>query len=95
MWDLPGPGSESMSHALAGGLFTTESPGKPYLDENYIKLNLSEFVLVRHKCVSSTINKGPRGWVKLHVLLYTNGLCLSLTLSIMRLETDRKFSELL
>ena len=95
MWDLPGPGSESMSHTLAGRLFTTESPGKPYLDENYIKLNLSEFVLVRRKRVSSTINKSQRGWVKLHVLLYTDGLCLSLTLSIMRFEAERKFSELL
>ena len=29
MWDLPGPGIESVSPALAGGFFTTESPGKP------------------------------------------------------------------
>ena len=28
MWDLPGPGIESMSSALAGGLFITEPPGK-------------------------------------------------------------------
>ena len=84
-----------MFHALAGGLFTTESPGKPFLDENYIKLNLSEFVLVRPKCVSSTINKGQRGWVKLYVLLYTDGLCLTLTLSIMSFEAERKVSELL
>ena len=57
MWDLPGPGSESMSHALAGGLFTTESPGKPYLDENYIKLNLSEFVLVRRNVLAALLTK--------------------------------------
>ena len=32
--DLPDPGTESTSPALAGGLFTTEPPGKPvfYLD---------------------------------------------------------------
>ena len=30
MWDLPGPGIESMSPARAGGFFTTELPGKPY-----------------------------------------------------------------
>ena len=29
MWDLPGPGIEPMSPALAGGFFTTEPPGKP------------------------------------------------------------------
>ena len=29
MWDLPGPGLESMSPALAGGFLTTVPPGKP------------------------------------------------------------------
>ena len=29
LWNLPGPGIERMSPALAGGFFTTESPGKP------------------------------------------------------------------
>ena len=28
-WDLPGPGIKSASPAPAGGLFTTEPPGKP------------------------------------------------------------------
>ena len=28
MWDLPGPGIEPVSPALAGGLFTTEPPVK-------------------------------------------------------------------
>ena len=28
MWDLPGPGLEPVSHALAGGFLTTASPGK-------------------------------------------------------------------
>ena len=28
--DLPDPGTEAMSPALAGGLFTTEPPGKPH-----------------------------------------------------------------
>ena len=31
MWDLPGPGLESMSSALAGGFLTTVPPGKPYV----------------------------------------------------------------
>ena len=30
MWDLPGPGIEPVSLALAGGFFTTEPPGKPW-----------------------------------------------------------------
>jgi len=30
MWDLPGPGIEPVSHALQGGLSTTEPPGKPH-----------------------------------------------------------------
>ena len=30
MWDLPGPGIEPASPALAGGFFTTEPPGKPH-----------------------------------------------------------------
>ena len=29
MWDLPGPGPEPVSPALAGGLPTTVPPGKP------------------------------------------------------------------
>ena len=31
LWDLPGPGSEPLVPALAGGLSTTEPPGKPGL----------------------------------------------------------------
>ena len=30
MWDLPGPGLEPVSPALAGGFSTTAPPGKPY-----------------------------------------------------------------
>ena len=31
MWDVPGPGIELGSPALAGRFFTTEPPGKPSL----------------------------------------------------------------
>ena len=31
MWDLPGPGLEPVSPALAGGFLTTAPPGKPML----------------------------------------------------------------
>ena len=30
MWDLPGPGLEPVSPALAGGFLTTAPPGKPF-----------------------------------------------------------------
>ena len=30
MWDLPGPGLEPISPALAGGFLTTAPPGKPW-----------------------------------------------------------------
>ena len=30
MWDLPGPGLEPVSPALAGEFLTTAPPGKPY-----------------------------------------------------------------
>ena len=31
MWDLPGPGLEPVSPALAGGFLSTAPPGKPHL----------------------------------------------------------------
>jgi len=31
MWDLPGSGIKPVSLPLAGGFFTTEPPGKPYM----------------------------------------------------------------
>ena len=33
-WDLPRPGTEPVSPALAGRFFTTEPPGKPCLASN-------------------------------------------------------------
>ena len=35
MWDLPGPGMETKSPALAGGFFPTGPPGKPYVQIFY------------------------------------------------------------
>ena len=37
MWDLPGPGLEPMSPALAGRFLTTAPPGKPSLPSNLPK----------------------------------------------------------
>ena len=33
MWDLPGPGLEPVSPALAGGFLTTAPPGKPHVTD--------------------------------------------------------------
>ena len=37
MWDLPGPGLEPVSPALAGGFLTTAPPGKPDINFYYFK----------------------------------------------------------
>ena len=34
--DLPDPGIEFKSPALAGGFFTTEPPGKPFLNQSFV-----------------------------------------------------------
>ena len=47
MRDLPGPGLEPVSPALAGGFLTTAPPGKPYkkiFKKLYLKVNLDIFV---------------------------------------------------
>ena len=49
MWDLPEPGIEPMSPALAGRFFTTESPGKPQ-----INLSLIFFFVVQQVLLSET-----------------------------------------
>ena len=40
MWDLPGPGLEPMSPALAGGFLTTVPPGKPSIIGYYKILSI-------------------------------------------------------
>ena len=44
MWDLPGPGLEPVSPALAGGFLTTAPPGKP-LNLVWIYLTLAQILL--------------------------------------------------
>ena len=43
MWDLPGPGLEPVSPALAGGFLTTVPPGKPKMKGFKIK-NRRKFI---------------------------------------------------
>ena len=55
MWDLPGPGLEPVSPALAGGFLTTVPPGKP--DYELLKEEFDtkkpELVLPKfHSCLS-------------------------------------------
>ena len=42
MWDLPGPGLEPVSSALAGGLLTTVPPGKPHKRPCIVGFHLDE-----------------------------------------------------
>ena len=43
MWDLPRAGIQPASPALAGGFFTTEPPGKPWLIYFEITTQVSDF----------------------------------------------------
>ena len=42
MWDLPGPGHEPVSPASAGGLSTTEPPGKPASSFHHHKSDMAQ-----------------------------------------------------
>ena len=45
MWDLPGPGHEPMSPALAGGFLTTVPPGhSDHLYDYYLELFIGKIV---------------------------------------------------
>ena len=44
IWDPPGPGIEPMSPALAGGFFTTEPPGKPWISVSVHTCTIEEAV---------------------------------------------------
>ena len=41
--DLPNPGIEPLSPALAGGFFTVVSPGKPKLTVDYVNTIISQY----------------------------------------------------
>ena len=51
-WDLPGPGLEPVSPALAGRFSTTAPPGKPYTFP--LRENLNE-TLIRNKLLGNFI----------------------------------------
>ena len=47
MWDLPRPGLEPVSPALAGGFSTTAPPGKPLIID-FLKMGLSGSLQCRY-----------------------------------------------
>ena len=54
MWDLPGPGIEPMSPALAGGFLTTAPPGKPfYLLQGRIIYNNIFVYYIKHSILNT------------------------------------------
>ena len=82
MWDLPGPGLEPVSAALAGGFLTTAPPGKPTshflniilqstLKKNFFNLFLFLAALGLRCCSRAFSSCGERGllFVVMHGLL--------------------------
>ena len=62
MWDLPGPGLEPVSPALAGGFLTTVPPGKPLEDQFFLaKLGL--------RCCAQAFSSCGE-WGLLHVVVH-------------------------
>ena len=82
MWDLPRPGFEPMSPALAGRFSTTAPPGKPYIRFLLWPLNSKNrlnILLVLKKCTQNSKGRKshqlqevtPNLWRKSKIPLYT------------------------
>ena len=57
MWDLPGPGLEPVSPALAGGPSTTAPPGKPPSFTFFYRYHSSELYKMSQKIVLGICNE--------------------------------------
>ena len=57
MWDLPGPGLEPVSPALAGGFLTAAPPGKPHWP--IFKIGLFVFLLLSLKGSLYILDNSP------------------------------------
>ena len=60
MWDLPGPGFEPMSSAVAGE-FTTEPPGKPFsftFNDTMSRFLGSAISTEQHEGIKGSLKKG-------------------------------------
>ena len=69
MWELPGPGLEPVSPALAGGFLTTAPPGKPKSDFfffNLLFIYLFMAVLGLRFCARAFSSCGKWGPLTLH-----------------------------
>ena len=70
-WDLPGPGLEPVSPALAGGFLTTAPPGKPnwvvYKEQKFISHSSGEAGSLRSRC--------QQGWMRAFSQVASFSLC--------------------
>ena len=62
MWDLPGPGLEPVSPALAGGFLTTAPPGKS-----------QESILMGGRGAYREVSHPRKDWVEVHVVMGCQG----------------------
>ena len=92
MWDLPGPGLEPMSPALAGGLLTTVPPGKPYLsflNNSFIEIQFTCHIMHHCKMYHSlvftsylSINRWNGQAKYIQHSIYTTGYCMCVCVHI-------------
>ena len=65
MWDLPGPGIESVSPALAGGFLTTAPPGKSYFVSFFLPFAKIRLSLMKPPCFQNTSPLiAPQGYLR-------------------------------
>ena len=65
--DLPGPGIQPLSPALAGGLLTTEPPGKSMITFNSVSLLSPNFFSLMIKCMAILSSS-----LKRYIMIYKN-----------------------
>ena len=66
MWDLPGPGLEPMSPALAGRFLTTAPPGKKlglFIGETVITLYISVSLNGSKLLCAGLVSPHPKGYI--------------------------------
>ena len=73
MWDLPGPGLEPMSPALADRFLTTAPPGKPWVTTSWKKASYLHMILF---CLHS---EGGKQWMNESVKHFLRPICCVLT----------------
>ena len=74
MWDLPRPGLEPVSPALAGRFSTTAPPGKPCLGVFVMAPN-TVFNFLMNTCFQVEEIRKPQSWQERMLHLLLNGRC--------------------